>query len=179
MSHHCSILTGDETGLLKYIRINENNNLITSYGEQSRSRGIIGLDWIVRNKTSAVLRTNSNIEIWNVETKSDDNEDSNNEEQHKLTLTRQIHVESLTQPTGCLSYSTNSNSNINDKLISYSNDGTSVIVDLLRLNLDHTMNLKGPISCGNINNNSTSNLFAYGGNENDLKIFDINSLKNW
>lgn len=179
MSHHCSILTGDETGLLKYICVNENNNSITSYGEQSRSGGIIGLDWVERNKMSVVLRTNSNIEIWNFENKNDDSEDSNNDEKHKLTLERQIHVESLTCPAGCLSYSTNGNSNINDKLISYSNDGAAVIVDLLRLNLDHIMNLKGPISCGNINNNSASNLFAYGGNENDLKIFDINSLTNW
>ena len=177
MSYKCSVLTGDETGLLKYIRINESNNIITSYGEQSRSRGIIGLDWVERNKISAVLRKNGDFEIWNVYNESNDDDENDNED--KLALTKQIHLESLSQPVGSVTYRTNNSSSVSDKLIAYSNNGTSVIVDLLSLNLDHTMSLNGPISCGTINSNSSSSkLFAYGGNENDLKIFDINSLKN-
>ena len=177
MSYKCSVLTGDETGLLKYIRINESNNIITSYGEQSRSRGIIGLDWVERNKISAVLRKNGDFEIWNVYNESNDDDENDNED--KLALTKQIHLESLSQPVGCVTYRTNNSSSVSDKLIAYSNNGTSVIVDLLSLNLDHTMSLNGPISCGTVNSNSSSSkLFAYGGNENDLKIFDINSLKN-
>ena len=178
MSYQCSVLTGDETGLLKYIRFNESNNLITSYGEQSRSRAIIGLDWVERNKTSTVLRANAELELWNIESDGDDNEGSNDGEKDRLTLTKQIRLEQLSKPVGCVICKTNNSSSASDKLISYGHDGTSLIIDLLRFKVSHTLNLNGPISCGNINSDGASYMFAYGGNENDLKIFDLNSLTN-
>ena len=56
---------GDENGILKLAKNNSKDDQYTSHGEQSRERGIQGLNWLGSARYFSVLRRDKTVEIWN------------------------------------------------------------------------------------------------------------------
>jgi hypothetical protein len=188
----CSIITGDETGLLKYV----SGKSYTRFGEQSRELGVIDMRIINTSTSSAhsetkivVLRKNSSLEAWKID-----------EDDHQLKPFDSLIVD-VDQPVGILPV-IDSSDNQNHRVIVYGKDGSiciSRLTDsgLVSINMrasypnnssikayelqsaddmeikKNTISIRSPLSAGA----SCHGGVVFGGQENDLMLYDVNTFQ--
>jgi hypothetical protein len=164
------LITGDETGLLKYIDLHDST--YKCYGIQSRENGIIRIEHLSRS-IFILIRKNGQLELW----QKDKNE--------LLFQESQFFMDNIIQSARILSNPSADSANTNIVFITH--DGHAKVVSFTPLSNDsngsyknsfsldansfqtvhHLCNL-GPLHCVA----SCVNSFAIGGQENDVTIFD-------
>lgn len=158
------ILTGDENGYIKLIY----GDQYYRFGEkQSRSLGVCGLasardTAYLRDARIAVLRQNNTLEMWKMY------------ENGMIGMIDSMSL-SLSDPLRILSLSSS------NRFLSFDRYGQVLIHSFnpqanqweIGQNSTLKFNIPGPISTGS----TTGEIAAFGGNENDLKIYDINTFQ--
>jgi ribosome biogenesis protein NSA1 len=144
-----SAITGDETGLIKSVHLLRKQ--VSVYGEQSRRAAVLGLAWTDPDKMFGVARVNS-VELWSVS--------SDKSLLHRDDADLSAHGD-------CAGVSTAAN----QTLLAYSSAGHVTSFKTLDGVLDKSSSfaISGPISALVANNS----IFAAGGNENDLQVWDL------
>jgi WD40 repeat protein len=143
------ILTGDETGLIKFVDTIKKKSV--SYGTQSREFGILKFCWIIVDQVFGLLRKNGIVEIWNVK-KGNIVKDRS----FDLNLVDCIGITPMNDHT----------------LLCYSTNGTVTILNLRETESDEPaqQTVRGPVAaleaCSNLNR------YACGGPGNDLQLWD-------
>jgi ribosome biogenesis protein NSA1 len=158
------ILTGDETGLLKFVAARSKAG-IHSYGQQSRAAAIKGLCWLdYENKQFASFRSNGILDSWKM---------NGGEVLHQNS----VHISNIKDPAGVVHLRNKVGSR--DPLICYGAEGDICLVqvensdeasngDLVFDELS-TLQLKGPLStCEPFTNG-----LACGGKENDVVLYSL------
>ena len=146
------VITGDETGLLKFIDISKKS--VSVFGNQTRTGAIKGISWIVRDESIAILRANKQTELWNV---CDGN----------LSISSSYSASSFSIPKGLVAME----KHIGSALL-YDNEGHVSIAQRDEQNELHetgSFETRGPVdACASCERGA-----VFGGCENDLQMWDI------
>jgi WD40 repeat protein len=173
------VLCGDETGLLKLVNVpldEREDTTVSRFGHQDRSQGVRSLTYCestgsVHAKTShvSVLRSNGSLELWDyiLQAKEDGEERTLD---HIGTLETDIE-----DPMGCMWIP-------QVGVLCYGSVGE---VRLVGISLDNEedgdvfvknqYSIPGPLSA--CSSTCVDNTVAFGGKENDLKLYDLESGK--
>jgi ribosome biogenesis protein NSA1 len=153
------LITGDETGLLKYVGLRSKRDIVT-YGEQARELAFKGLTWADdTSKQFISIRMNESLDLWSIDN-------------GEIYLNESLQLKSLKNPAGIDRFPGDSNSPV----ICYGADGDISVVQLaLNGNVGEkakelsSFGVKGPLSALQ----ALSDGFASGGRENDVSIYDL------
>ena len=156
-------ITGDETGLLKLVNVNDRSSL--AYGSQSRLKSVKALSWFDFEKSFIALRVNSTVEYYDVDPSKKGSE---------ISLKKSIDLKDFTSPVGCFSVGSPEDCST----LFFDQSGLTSIVkaptDKVKPKESCRFDANGPISAGATSKNAA----AFGGRENDVQLWDISTQKN-
>lgn len=152
------LATGDETGLLKLVRISD--DVVKTYGEQNRAKAIVGFSSITRSQF-ALARKDGCLEYWELS--------YDETEAYDLTYLRTTEVGSSSSGVVSL-YATDKYDSASSLV--YNEEGSFAIVNHSKSSEVLKSTVKGPISAVS---SCSGGGVAFGGRENDLTFFDSNT----
>jgi hypothetical protein len=169
-------IVGDETGLLKVVDV-ANGRQATSYGDQNRSNGIVGLNRVrtgdddvdAVSRKMSVLRCDGQLELWEL---LDDEETL--AVKSFLSTSISDSVNSVTFRSGADSCVVTYGAS-GDVAVAKLDEEQSAWIQNEDGSIDESckFNVKGPLSAAA----TCSDGIAFGGDENDLKIYDLETMQ--
>ena len=152
------LATGDETGLLKLVRISD--DVVKSFGEQNREKAIVGFAPVTRSKFM-LARKDGNVEYWELAYDETDGYD--------LKYLRSTEVGSSS--SGVVGLYSSEKYDSSSSLV-FNEEGALSIISHNHTSEVLKSTVKGPISAVS---SCAGGGVAFGGRENDLTFFDSNT----